>query len=185
MRKNYRRAQTQAPTRVYRANHHITAPQVRLLDEEDAHVGVVTLQEALQRAQAVEMDLIEIEPKANPPVCKIMDYGKLKYSLEKELRKQKAKQKKVEVKGVRISLRIGEHDRAMRLAQAQKFLEHNDKVRIEMVLRGRERSRGDLARIIIQQFIDALKERLTGVIAIENPVTAQGGRLNTIIGMKK
>ena len=185
MRKIYRRAVTQAPTRIYRTNKAITASEVRLLDEGNEHIGVVKIEEALQRATDKELDLVEIEPKANPRSARSWTTGSSNTRREKELRKQKAKQKKVEVKGVRLSLRIGEHDLDMRLSQAQRFLEHNDKVRIEMVLRGRERQRGDLARIIIQQFIEGLKSRIAGTIAVDSPVTAQGGRLNTIIGLKK
>lgn len=185
MRKNYRRAVSQPKTLVYRVNQQITAQEVRLLDENGEHIGVIPFEEALRKAQEMELDLIEIEPKANPPVCKLMDYGRLKYSLEKDLRKQKARQKKVEVKGIRLSLRIGQHDLDVRLGQAQRFLEQNDKVRLEMVLRGRERQHGDLARTIIAQFIATLKEKMDANIATESPITAQGGRLNTIIGIKK
>ena len=186
MRKNYRRAVQQPQTKAYRTNKSITAPEVRLLDENDEHVGVVTLEEALQRASDSELDLIEIEPKANPPVCKLMDHGKLKYSLEKELRKQKARQKKVEVKGIRLSLRIGAHDRDVRLGQAKRFLEQNDKVRVEIVLRGRERAHTDLAKSIISQFVESLKAMTEGgTVATESPITVQGGRLNSIIGLKK
>ncbi|MBI4239528.1 translation initiation factor IF-3 [Candidatus Uhrbacteria bacterium] len=184
MRKNFRRAPTQAPTRTYRTNRAITALEVRLLDENNEHVGVVPLEEALQRAQEVESDLVEIEPKAVPPVCKIMDYGKLKYTLEKELRKARARQKKTEVKGLRISLRIGQHDLEVRIAQAKKFLEGNDKVKLEMVLRGRERQHTNLARDIMSQFVKRLEEE--GVPAnMESPISMQGGRLNVIIGSKK
>lgn len=185
MRKNYRRAAPQPQTKSYRTNRAITAPEVRLLDENDEHVGVVPLEEALKRAAASELDLIEIEPKANPPVCRIMDHGRLKYTLEKEMRKAKARQKKVEVKGIRLSLRIGAHDRDVRIAQSKKFLEQNDKVKIEMSLRGRERAHGDLAREIIAQFIALIKEQVEGTIIVESPISVQGGRLNTIIGLKK
>ena len=185
MRKNYRRAVQQPQTKSYRTNRAITAAEVRLLDENDEHIGVVLIEEALQRASDAELDLIEIEPKANPPVVKIMDHGKLKYTLEKELRKQKARQKKVEVKGIRLSLRIGAHDRDVRLGQAKRFLEDNDKVRVEIVLRGRERAHIDLAKSIIGQFVESIKDVTEGAIMTESPITVQGGRLNTIIGLKK
>lgn len=184
MRKNYRRAVSQPQKREYRTNQAITATEVRLLDENGEHIGVVSIEEAIRRAQESECDLIEIEPKGTPPVCKLMDYGKLKYSLEKELRKQKAKQKKTEIKGIRISLRIGQHDLDIRLAQAHKFLEQNDKVKLEMVLRGRERQHTDLAREIIQKFIKSLEAQGLPVIT-EGAISVQGGRLSTIIGLKK
>ncbi len=185
MRKNYRRAaRDQRQKKDYRSNTSITAPEVRLIDENGEHAGVVTIEDAVRRAQELEMDLIEIEPKAEPPVCKIMDFGKLRYEMEKELRKQKARQKKTEVKGIRLSLRIGQHDRDVRLGQAQKFLEQDDKVKLEMVLRGRERQHADLARTIISEFVASLEER--GVpVALEAPISVQGGRLSAVIGAKK
>lgn len=162
----------------------ITAPEVRLIDDNDEHIGVVSLQEALQRAVAAEGDLIEIQPQANPPVCRISDFKRLKYSMDKEWRKQRAKQKKVEVKCIRLSLRIGEHDLAVRQEQAKKFLEQNDKVKIELGLRGRERQHGALAREIIKKFIDALKADNKLNIAAEGDISFQGGRLSIVIGIK-
>jgi translation initiation factor IF-3 len=183
MRKNYRKAVVQ-PKRQYRINEAITVPEVRLIDEHDTHIGVVSTQEARAQARGMELDLVEIQPQANPPVCKIIDFGKLKYSEEKELRKQKAKQKKTEVKGIRLSLRIGQHDIAVRLAQAKKFLEQNDKVRVELGLRGRERQHGALARKIIEDFVKAIEQEHGIPTYVEAPISMQGGRLSVIIGKK-
>ena len=184
MRKNYRKSRVEEVTKNYRINEAITAAEVRLVDERGEHKGVVSLEEALQISRDAELDLIEIEPKASPPVCKITDYGRLRYNQDKELKKQRAKQKKVEVKGIRLSLRISEHDRDVRLAQAARFLQQDDKIRIEMVLRGRERQRGDMAREIIQQFVKDLEVK-GFPLSTENPVTIQGGRLSTVLGAKK
>lgn len=185
MRKNYRKSRArQEPARQYRINQLITAPQVRLIDEQDEHIGVVSLQEALARAVAAEGDLVEIQPQADPPVCRIADFKRLKYSMDKEWRKQRAKQKKVEIKCIRLSLRIGEHDLAVRQEQAKKFLEQNDKVKIELGLRGRERQHGALAREIIRKFIDTLKTEHALNIAAEGDVNFQGGRLSIVIGLK-
>ncbi|MEK7649133.1 MAG: translation initiation factor IF-3 [Patescibacteria group bacterium] len=185
MRKNYRKSRArQEPARQYRINRQITALQVRLIDDQDAHIGVMPLAEALQRATDSECDLVEIQPQADPPVCRLTDFNKLKYSLDREWRKQRAKQKKVEVKCIRLSLRIGEHDLAVRMAQAKKFLEQNDKVKIELALRGRERQLGTLAREIIRQFIDTLKTKENLQIATEGDVNMQGGKLNIVIGLK-
>lgn len=183
MRKNYRKAQVQ-PKRKYRVNEQITVPEVRLIDEEGAYIGILSVQDALQKAREAEADLIEINPGAEPPVCKIQDFGRLKYNEEKELRKQKARQKKVEVKGIRMSVRIGKHDLDVRVNQARKFLEQNDKVKLEIVLRGRERQHADLARETLQVFLAALQE--DGIAATtESSPALQGGRLTTIISQKK
>lgn len=183
MRKNYRKSRPEPIKKHYRTNEAIRAESVRLIDEEGEHKGVMPLAEALQIARDLELDLAEIEPTANPPVCKIVDVGKLRYQQEKELKKQRAKQKKVEVKGIRLSLRISDHDRAVRVSQAAKFLEQNDKVKLEMVLRGRERQRGSMARDIIKDFIGELEAKGFS-LGTEAPIAMQGGRLSTVIGVK-
>lgn len=182
MRKNYRRAPV-VPKRRYRINEQITAEKVRLIDDSEEHVGVVTLQEALERAKAAEMDLIEINPSADPPVCQINDFGRVRYMEEKELRKQKAKQKKVEVKGLRLTVRIGKHDLDVRVKQAKSFLEQNDKVKIEIVMRGRERQHTELAKEVLGTFLAALQEEGLAIITESQP-TLQGGRMSTIIAAK-
>lgn len=183
MRKNYRKAIVQ-PKRKYRINANITAQEVRLIDEEGTFQGVISLEKALQKARDAELDLVEINPGTEPPVCKIDDFGRLRYNEEKELRKQKANQKKVEVKGIRMSVRIAKHDLDVRVKQARKFLEQDDKVKLEIVLRGRERQHADLARETLALFLSALEE--SGIaVATESAPALQGGRLNTIIGPKK
>ncbi len=184
MRKNYRKSRIDEVKKNYKTNEAISAPEVRLIDEEGGHKGVVSLEEALTLARTMELDLVEIEPTAKPPVCKIIDFGRLRYAQEKELKKQRARQKKVETKGIRLSLRIGQHDLEVRIAQSAKFLEQNDKVRLEVVLRGRERQRGDMAREIIQNFIKELEGK-GFALAIESPITLQGGKMSTVLGLKK
>ena len=126
-----------------------------------------------------ELDLVVIQPKAEPPVAKIIDFGKYKYEQEKEARKQKAKQKTVEVKGIRLSARIGPHDIDVRKEQAKKFLDDGDKVKVEIILRGRERRHADLARQIIQDFITNLNKEMP--VRIDQPVQNQGGQLTSIV----
>ncbi len=188
MRKNYRRvaaAHALQQKKLYRINKEITAPEVRVIDEYDAHLDVMPIAEALELAAKAELDLIEIQPQAQPPVCRITDYGRLKYAFDKDVRKQRAKQKKVEVKGVRLSLRIGEHDINVRILQTKKFLEQQDKVKIELGLRGRERKHTDLAKAIIQDFLTKLHEVHGLTIVQDSPIAIQGGRLSVIIGLKK
>lgn len=109
--------------------------------------------EALRMAQEKRLDLIEIVPKTRPPICKIMDSGKFKYEHEKQVRAQKTKQKEVEVKNIRIGFTTGKHDLEMRAEQIKKFFEKGHKAKIEMVLRGREKSHRDLARKIFDEFL--------------------------------
>lgn len=163
----------------YRVNEWIRAPEVRLVDEQGVHAGIMPTAQALALARERGLDLVEVQPLAQPPVVKMLNFSKLKYEAGKERKREKAKQKKIEVKGVRLSLRIGKHDTATRLTQAQKFLGDNDKVRIELILRGRERQHKDLAEKIIQDFITAVHQTIP--VKVEQGTTAQGGKLSTII----
>ncbi|MDD5109999.1 MAG: translation initiation factor IF-3 [Patescibacteria group bacterium] len=177
-RRFYRRVIKVEPQR-YRVNEWIRVPEVRLIDETGAHVGVVPTAQAIARAREHELDLVEVQPLANPPVAKILSFSKLKYEEDKERKREKARQKKVEIKGVRLSLRIGQHDREVRLTQAQQFLGNDDKVRIELILRGRERQHKDLAEKIIQDFISTIHQTIP--VKVEQGISAQGGKLSTII----
>lgn len=180
MRISRRRFKPKTPTVFYAVNENIRFPQVRVITEEGEHLGVLNTAEALQRAREREQDLVIIQPKAEPPVAKIIDFGKFKYEKDKETRKQKAKLKTVEVKGIRLSVRIGAHDLEVRRDQAQKFLENGDKVKIEIILRGRERRHGDLASQIIQQFTESLNQLMP--VKVEQPISRQGGQLTSIVG---
>lgn len=178
-RRFYRRIKVEVPQHRYKVNEWIKAPEVRLVDENGAHVGVIPTAQAIAMARERELDLVEVSPLANPPVAKILNYNKLKYEEGKERKREKAKQKKVETKGIRLSLRISPHDTETRLVQAQKFLGDNDKVRIEMILRGRERQHKDLAEKIIQNFIDNVHQTIP--VKVEQGLSALGGKLSTII----
>lgn len=114
------------------------------------------LPEALRLAQERGLDLIEIAPKANPPVCKIMDFGKFKYEREKEERERTKKQKETQLKGIRIGFTTGKHDLVLRAKQIQKFLEEGDKVRIEMRLAGRQKAHRDLALHKFNEFLEMI-----------------------------
>ncbi len=162
----------------FRVNRDIRVPEVRLVDENGQNVGVVSTLDALQRAEAAELDLVEVSPLAQPPVAKILDFHQFKYQREKEVQKAKAKQKKQELKGVRLSLRIGKHDSDFRLNQAIEFLNDGNKLKVELPLRGREHQHTDLAASIVQSFVEQLKAYHN--IVVEQPVQKQAGRLSLI-----
>lgn len=159
----------------YRLNNRIIAPKVRLIDEMGKFLGLVNTYEALRMAQEKGLDLVEINPKEEPPIAKIMDFGHFKYQEAKKERKQKSKE--VEIKGVRLSLRTGKHDLEIKANQAKKFLNQGNKVKIEMILKGRERTHLDLAEKIIQGFIELIGPETK----IEQPLSKQGGRLTILI----
>ncbi|MFA6214980.1 MAG: translation initiation factor IF-3 [Patescibacteria group bacterium] len=166
----------------YKTNQFIKSPQLRLIDEDGQNLGVMDTVDAVALAQERGLDLVEVSPLANPPVAKITNYSKLKYQEEKERRKEKAKQKKVEVKGIRLSLRISEHDIEIRVNQAIKFLNQDDKVKLELLLKGREQQHVNLARDIINQFIKSVDSVVPA--QIEQPLNRQGGKLFVIIAKK-
>ena len=172
----------QSQLKRHRINNFIHCEQVRLIDENGQNLGTLNTADALALARDKGLDLVEVSPLANPPVVKIVDYSKLKYQEEKERRKEKAKQKKIEVKGIRLSLRISEHDQEVRVKQAEKFLKQGDKVKIEMILKGRERQHFSLAREIINKFINSINQLVETVV--EQPLNVQGGKLSVVIAKK-
>jgi len=163
----------------YKINEKIESEEVFVIDENNVSIGVLKKEEAIKLAEERELDLVEVSPKANPPVCKLLEWKQFKYQKEKEVKKQRAQSKEVEIKGVRLSLRIAEGDRQIRMNSAKKFLEKGNKVRIEMILRGREKAHFDLAKEIIDGFVAGV--RLIYAIRVEQPVKRQGSRVTTII----
>ena len=154
---------------------------MRVIDDEGNMIGVLPTRDAIAQARENELDLIEVNPKADPPVCKISNYGKLQYLKEKQLRKQKSAIKKVEVKGIRLSTRISEHDREVRLKQAKKFLAKGNKIKVEIILKGREHKHIDISKDIIHTFVEELGDE----VSIEQNISKQGGKIFTILVPKK
>jgi translation initiation factor IF-3 len=143
-----------------RINTSITAPEVRLIDETGKVIGVTPLSEALDLAKKADLDLVEIAPDAHPPVTKIMNYGKFLYTQSKQQRLHKAKQKKIELKALRISFKIESHDLEVKLKQAYKFLDQGHKVKFDMILRGREKAFADQAMKKMQGILQTLPETI-------------------------
>lgn len=164
----------------YKANEMILVPEVRVIGLEGEPLGVMTTADAIALALSKESDLVEVSPKGNPPVCKLLNFGQFKYQKEKEARKQKAQSHEVEVKGIRLSLRIGDHDLEVRHQQAKKFLERGDKVKIELVLRGREKGHQEIAREVAIKFMELLKTDFP--IRTEQEITYMAGRMTAIVG---
>jgi len=176
-RRRHRKPQVVEP--IYRCNEQIQAPQIRVIDSDGSNLDVMDTSAAIKLAQEKELDLVEVHPKADPPIAKIMDYGQFKYQKEKEARKLRANQHKVEVKGLRLSVRISDHDLGIRIKQAKKFLESGDKVKVEIVLRGRERRHPDLAKDQIQEFINKLNNELE--VKTEQAVAKQGNMMSALV----
>lgn len=148
-------------------NEQIRAREVRLIGADGKQIGVVPRDEALRQARAAGFDLVEVSPEAVPPVCRLLDFGKYQYEQDKRERESRKKQKKIEVKGVRISFKMSPHDRDLRKALATKFLKEGHRVRVEMVLRGREKALRAVGAQQLQRFL----EDLADIARVEEPIS--------------
>ena len=147
---------TQNTTDEIRINENITAKQVRLIDADNENRGIVSIHEALAIAEDFGLDLIEISPQANPPVCKILDYGKFRYEQQKKKNEAKKNQKVVEIKELKLRPVIETHDYEVKMKQAKKFLEQGNKVKFTMRFKGRELSANDMGKQIMSQIVEDL-----------------------------
>jgi translation initiation factor IF-3 len=138
----------------YRVNEGIFSLTVYLIDGTGKAHGEVTREAALAQAKLEELDLVEVSPQAKPPVCKILDYGKFLYHESKKEQVAKTKQKKVDIKGIRLGMHTDKHDLLFKKEQAEKFLGKGHKVKVELFLRGREKGMNDRARATVKAFID-------------------------------
>lgn len=140
----------------YRINYQIISPTLRLLDEEGKQIGVLTKLEALQKAKELNLDVVEIAPKAVPPVAKLIDFKKFKYQEQKKERESKKNQKNVGVKEIRLRPFIGDHDFDTRVAQAKEFIADGNQVKINVFFKGREITRKEFGYNVIKRFLTSL-----------------------------
>lgn len=139
-------------------NSQIRDKEIRLIDFDGTMIGVVSARDAQLKANEREMDLVKISPNANPPVCKIMDYGKYLYELSKKEKEAKKKQTNISIKEIRLSAKIEEHDFSFKVKNASKFLQDGDKVKVSIRFRGREMQFTSMAYQVIDKFADMVKE---------------------------
>jgi len=142
----------------YRVNENIEGREVRLVDENGEMAGVVSLVEALRRAEAVGLDLVEVSPTASPPVCKILDYGKFKYEAQKKANAARKKQRVIEVKEIKMRPSIDDNDYNIKMRKIFSFLEEGDKVKVTMRFRGRELAHQDIAMRVLTRVRDEVGE---------------------------
>jgi translation initiation factor IF-3 len=134
-----------------RVNEEIRIPQVRLIDQDGEMQGVLTVREAMQRAFAVGLDLVEISPNADPPVCKILDFGKFKYEQQKKRNEAKKKQKVIEIKEIKVRPNIDENDYQVKMRAMNSFIEEGDKVKVTLRFRGREMAHQDIGVRVLER----------------------------------
>lgn len=154
---------------------------MRLIGADGEQIGVVTLSEALSRAQEEGFDLAEIQPNADPPVAKLLDWGKYQYEQAKSVAKQRKSGKGGEIKGIRLGLKTGQHDLEIKARRALGFLEEGNKVRVALRLRGRENDRPELGRAVVQKFGEMLGDQ----VKMESTPNLQGREISAIFVYQK
>lgn len=160
-----------------RINEDIKAKQVRLIDETGQNRGVVSIKEALSIADNAGLDLIEISPQTNPPVCKVLDFGKYKYEIQKRKNEAKKNQKVVNIKELKLRPAIDVHDYEVKLKQAKKFLSQGDKVKFTMRYKGRELSANNMGK----EILDKIVEDLDTVGKVDSAAKLEGKQMSMII----
>ena len=134
-----------------RVNEEIRVPQVRLIDQDGEMIGVMSARDAIQRAYSVGLDLLEISPNADPPVCKILDFGKFKYEQQKKKNEAKKRQKVIEIKEIKVRPNIDENDYQVKLRAMKTFIEEGDKVKVTLRFRGREMAHQDIGVKVLER----------------------------------
>ncbi len=178
MQRRYRKPKPRKdPFKKFKVNQQITAKELLVIGPEGKKLGILPLAEALNKAQEYELDLVEVYPLAKPPVAKIIDYGQYKYETEKKMRKARAHQKTSELKAIRLSFRIKGKDLETKANQAIKFLENGHKVKIDIILKGREKAHKNIALENLKEFIASLGEN----IKIVQPISVQGGQITATV----
>lgn len=163
-----------------RVNREIEARSIRLVGADGEMIGVVTLREGLVMAEEAGLDLVEVSPNAEPPVCKILDFGKFKYEAQKKKNEAKKKQKVIEVKEIKLRPAIDDNDYAVKMRNMRKFLEEGDKVKVTLRFRGRELAHQDLGMKVLER----VKAELDELGKVEQHPKMEGRQMVMVIAPK-
>ena len=175
---------TNAPVREEdgpRINEEIKVKEVRLIDENGENRGIVSIREALALAAEADLDLIEISPQATPPVCKILDFGKYKYEMQKRKAEAKKNQKVIEIKELKLRPMIDTHDYEVKIKQAKKFLSDGNKVKFTMRFKGREMNTSNLGQDVLHRIL----EDLEGLYKLDSEPKMDGRQMMMLISPEK
>jgi translation initiation factor IF-3 len=142
-------------------NDRIRAAQVRLVGADGSQIGIVSVQDALRRAQDLDLDLVEVAPNADPPVCRIMDYGKFKYERDVRQKEARKKQARIEVKEMKMRPKIDPHDYSTKKGHVERFLKQGARVKVTIMFRGREMAHTELGRKLLDRLTEDLRELAT------------------------
>jgi translation initiation factor IF-3 len=160
-----------------RVNEFINVPNVRLIGADGEQVGVVPTRQAIQNAQELGLDLVEVSPNADPPVCKILDYGKLKYEQQKKKNEARKKQKTIEVKEIKMRPNIDTHDYDVKMKAMKRFFDEGDKVKVTLRFRGREMAHQELG----VRLLDKVKEETLDLAKVEAEPRLEGRQMVMVL----
>lgn len=152
-----------------------------MIAPDGSQLGILPTEQALQTAYSQNLDLVEVAPEARPPVCRIMDYGKFRYEQSKKSREAKKKQTVIELKEIKLRPKTEEHDFQFKARHAERFLQEGNKAKITMMFRGREMARMDRGRVILDRFVETLKE----VCVVEQAPKVEGRNMTLILAPKQ
>jgi translation initiation factor IF-3 len=161
-------------------NNTIRATEIRVIGADGEALGVIPTSKALEMAEQQQLDLVEVSPTADPPVCRIMDYGKFKYQQSKKLQEAKKKQVHVEVKEIKLRPKTDDHDLMFKIKHVRRFLEEGNKAKVTLVFRGREITHMDIGRAVIERFAAELQD----VAVIESQPRVDGRNMFMIVAPK-
>jgi len=160
-----------------RINHMILAPKVLVIDHEGANRGEMSVDEAVALAEEVGLDLVEVSPHANPPVCKILDYGKFKYQEQKKASEARKKQKTIDIKEVKMRPNIDTHDYEVKLRSMRRFFEEGDKVKVTLRFRGREMAHPEIGMQLLQR----VREETDEIAKVEAEPRLEGRQMVMVL----
>lgn len=163
-----------------RVNRQIVADKIRLIGADGEMLGVVTVRDGLRAAEEAGLDLVEISPNAEPPVCKVLDYGKYKYQVQKKQQEAKKKQKVIEIKEIKLRPNIGAHDLEIKMRHVHEFLAEGDKVKFTLRFRGREMAHQELGAALLQK----VREQLADKVRIESEPRSEGRMMVMVVAPK-
>ena len=164
-----------------RINEQITARELRVVDDAGGQLGIMTRDAALKLAEQSEKDLVEIAPQASPPVCKIIDYGKYQYEIQKREKTQKKQQQNQQMKEIRFKWRTDTHDFNFKVRHARTFLEDGSKVKASVMFRGREITHQDIGRELLERFIEAIID----IAKVDQNIQSEGRSLSIVVSPDK
>ncbi len=162
-------------------NEKIKADKVQLIGDKGEKLGITPLEEAIEMGQSQGLDVVCVSTESNPVVCKLMDYGKYRFEQQKREKEARRKTKQIEMKEIRVSSTIGDHDLEYRVKNARSFIEHDNKVKVTLRFRGREIAKSDLGKEVLERFA----EKLSDIADVEKAPSMEGRSMFLILTKKK